>query len=186
MSQAPIDGRPTCVCPVFIISIDGSWFGMSVYTERTKQMSSAQPPTCGNSSLTSMPDWPYFLNVNGERIKRAGLPLGRDRPAGQRLAVILVEHRLGIEAVHLREPAVHEQEDDVLRLRRVVQPAVGEWRLLRRKRRRDVQRFADHAGKRQHAEAVADPAQGVATSDGVADGFVRDDGFSCQLVQLIS
>ena len=62
--------------------------------------------------------------------QRAGLPLGRHRSAGQRLAVVLVEHRLGIEAVHLREPAVHEQEDDVLRLRRVMQPAVGERRLL--------------------------------------------------------
>ena len=29
-------------------------------------MSSAQAPTFGNSSLTSMPHWPYFLNVNGD------------------------------------------------------------------------------------------------------------------------
>ena len=33
--------------------------------------------------------------------QRAGLPLGRNRSAGERLAVILVEHRLRIEAVHL-------------------------------------------------------------------------------------
>ena len=81
-------------------------------------MSSAQPPTCGKSSLTSMPHWPYFLNANGDRISDAGLPLGGDRSAGQRLAVVLVEHRLRVEAVHLREAAVHEEEDDVLRLRR--------------------------------------------------------------------
>ena len=31
-------------------------------------MSSAQAPTFGNSSLTSIPHWPYFLNANGERI----------------------------------------------------------------------------------------------------------------------
>ena len=31
-------------------------------------MSSAHSPTCGNSSLTSMPHLPYFLNVNGDRI----------------------------------------------------------------------------------------------------------------------
>jgi hypothetical protein len=30
VSHAPIDGRPTWVWPVFIISSDGSWFGMSV------------------------------------------------------------------------------------------------------------------------------------------------------------
>jgi hypothetical protein len=30
VSHAPSDGRPTWVWPVFIISIDGSWFGMSV------------------------------------------------------------------------------------------------------------------------------------------------------------
>ena len=46
--------------------------------------------------------------------QRAGLALGGDRAAGQRLAVVLVEHRLGIEAVDLRQAAVHEQEDDAL------------------------------------------------------------------------
>src|SRR5262245_57757629 len=30
VSHDPIEGRPTCVWPVFIMSIDGSWFGMSV------------------------------------------------------------------------------------------------------------------------------------------------------------
>src|ERR1700720_4299516 len=31
-----------------------------------KQISSAQLPTCGKISLTSMPLWPYFWNLNGE------------------------------------------------------------------------------------------------------------------------
>ena len=31
-------------------------------------MSSAHAPTLGNSSLTSIPHWPYFLNVKGDRI----------------------------------------------------------------------------------------------------------------------
>ena len=31
-------------------------------------MSSAHSPTCGKSSLTSMPPLPYFLNVNGDFI----------------------------------------------------------------------------------------------------------------------
>ncbi len=59
---------------------------MSVYIERMKQMSSAHPPTCGNSSLTSMPALPYFLNVNGERMSApvlrsvAMLPPGRGWP----------------------------------------------------------------------------------------------------------
>ena len=68
MSHEPSDGRPTWMWPVFIISIDGSWFGMSVCIERITQMSSAQAPTCGNSSLTSSPLLPYRLNVNGDFI----------------------------------------------------------------------------------------------------------------------
>src|SRR4051812_1370475 len=35
--------------------------------ERTTQISSMQPATCGKSSLTSTPDCPYFLNSHGER-----------------------------------------------------------------------------------------------------------------------
>ena len=106
---------------------------MSVYTDRIQQMLSAHSPTCGNSSLTSMPHWPYFLKVNGERSKRAGLPLGLNGPARQRLAVILVKHRLGIEAVHLRKSTVHEKEDDMLRARGVVNTALGPLGETRRK-----------------------------------------------------
>src|SRR5882724_11504104 len=68
VSHDPMDGRPTWLCPVFIINMDGSWFGISVYTDRMKQMSSTHSPTCGNSSLTSMPLFPYFLNWNGDFI----------------------------------------------------------------------------------------------------------------------
>src|SRR5262249_20582512 len=49
--------------------------------------------------------------------QRAGLPLSLNGRARQRLAVIPVEHRLGIEAIHLRKSAVHEKEDDMLRAR---------------------------------------------------------------------
>src|SRR5262249_1694148 len=56
--------------------------------------------------------------------QRAGLPLSHNGPARQRLAVILVEHRLGIEAIHLRKSAVHEKEDDVLRARGMVNTAL--------------------------------------------------------------
>src|SRR6266851_10249401 len=68
VSHEPSDGRPTWLCPVFIISMEGSWFGMSVYIERMKQISSAHSPTCGNNSLTSMPHCPYCLNWKGDRI----------------------------------------------------------------------------------------------------------------------
>ncbi len=34
--------------------------------ERTTQRSSAYGPSGAKSSLMSMPDWPYFLNLNGE------------------------------------------------------------------------------------------------------------------------
>src|SRR5436190_11876099 len=59
---------------------------MSVYIERMKQMSSTHSPTYGNSSLTSIPALPYFLNVKGERISApvlrsvATLPPGRGWP----------------------------------------------------------------------------------------------------------
>ena len=39
---------------------------MSVCIERITQMSSAHAPTCGKSSLTSRPLWPYFVNANGD------------------------------------------------------------------------------------------------------------------------
>src|SRR5206468_11490754 len=34
--------------------------------ERTIAMSSTQAATCGNSSLTSAPDWPCLLNLYGD------------------------------------------------------------------------------------------------------------------------
>src|SRR5215467_3680116 len=86
VSHDPRDGLPAWLNPVFIISIDGSWFGMSVYIDRIQQMSSAIWPTLGNSSLTSMPHCPYFLNWNGERSREPVLrsvrmaPLGRGWP----------------------------------------------------------------------------------------------------------
>src|SRR5215813_11162331 len=63
VSHEPSDGRPAWLKPVFIISIDGSWFGISVFIDRIQQMLSAHSPRLGNRSLTSIPHWPYFLNV---------------------------------------------------------------------------------------------------------------------------
>src|SRR6266436_920403 len=79
----PSDGRPTWLNPVFIISIAGSWFGISVYIERIQQMSSAHAPTFGNSSLTSMPHFPYFWKVNGDRISAPVLRSVATAPPGR-------------------------------------------------------------------------------------------------------
>src|ERR1700757_3899918 len=57
----PIDGRPATFAPVFIMIIAGSCFGISVYTDRTTQMSSMHSPIYGKISLTSIPLLPYFL-----------------------------------------------------------------------------------------------------------------------------
>jgi hypothetical protein len=51
----------------------------------------------------------------------AGAPLSRDRSAGQRLTVVLVEHRLGIEAVDVRASTVHEQKNHTLDPLRMIQ-----------------------------------------------------------------
>jgi len=40
----------------------GEWFTASVCIERTTQSSSAIPPMCGSSSLTSMPEPPERRN----------------------------------------------------------------------------------------------------------------------------
>ena len=69
----------------------------------------------------------------------------------QRLAVVLVEQRLGVEGVDLRRPAVHEQVDDVLGLGREV-------RLLRAASGSASRReliVGQHAGQAEDAEAGA-------------------------------
>ena len=71
---------------------------------------------CGKISLTSMPLWPYFLNLNGD-VKHAPVLRSVGRLAvRQRLAVVLRQHRLGIEGIDVRRAAVHEEEDDALGL----------------------------------------------------------------------
>ncbi len=57
--------------------------------------------------------------------------LGRLRLHLERLAVLPIQPRLGIEGVHLRGPALHEEEDDVPGprpvVRRSVRVATGRW-----------------------------------------------------------
>src|SRR5437867_1232085 len=64
-----MDGRPMMFAPVFIIVMHGSWFGISDHIERMTQRSSATFPRFGHSSLSSVPHWPYFWNLNGDFIK---------------------------------------------------------------------------------------------------------------------
>ena len=99
--------------------------GVGVLREVRRPSSGRSPgrrrtwPTCGNRSLTGMPLWPYWRNFHGrlehvaDVVELRGLDLHLDR-----LAVLAVEPRLGIERIDLRRPAVHEQEDDVLGLGR--------------------------------------------------------------------
>ena len=110
-------------------------------------MSSMCAAVFANSSLTSMPRLPYCWNVNGDRIAAPVLRSVRRLPVGQRLAVVLVEQRLGVERIDLRRPAVHEQVDDVLRLRREV----------RRLRRERIERAG--ASHRRRASSASTPAR---------------------------
>ena len=47
VSHEPRLGRIGCMLPEFIISSDGSWFGLSVYIERSTQSSSMQAADVG-------------------------------------------------------------------------------------------------------------------------------------------
>ncbi len=73
-------GRASRVLPVFMKTVATSWAGMSVYIERITARSSTNSPNFGNTSLTSMPERPFFSNLNGEAIATPsepgiGLPL---------------------------------------------------------------------------------------------------------------
>ena len=60
VTHEPRLGRTSRASPQFISSSDGSWFGTLACIERMTAMSSMHSPTCGKSSLTSMPLFPYF------------------------------------------------------------------------------------------------------------------------------
>src|ERR1051326_2267439 len=59
-------GRASLVEPVFMKTVATSCAGMSVYIERMTVRSSTSSPSLGKTSLTSMPDRPFFENLNGE------------------------------------------------------------------------------------------------------------------------
>src|SRR6185436_20284270 len=76
------------------------------------------------------------------------------------------------EAVDLRQPAVHEQEDHALGARGMIELARVEPAVLPERAGGPGDRLADEAGKREHAEAVADAAERVAARDRLP-GFMR-------------
>ena len=86
--------------------------------------------------------------------------LRRVDPGRERLAVILVEPRLGVERVHLRHAAIHVEEDDVPGTRLVV-------RFARRKRRPRfaVNRISQEAAQRHGTEAAGAAPQHLAAAD---------------------
>ena len=57
---------------------------------------------------------PVLVELEGRAEAGSRLALGRKGGIGQGLAVILRQHRLGIERVHMTGPAIHKQEDHAL------------------------------------------------------------------------
>ena len=92
------------------------------------QRSSATVAGCGSSSLIHAPDWPCCANWKGDGATGKRLlarahrrePLAIADRVGQLLAMPSGAVRLVVEQVHLRRPAVHEQVDHALGLRRQV------------------------------------------------------------------
>src|SRR2546430_11374788 len=58
-------GRENACSPVFICRQAPLWLMLSATIERMTHRSSTQVANCGNSSLTSVPDWPCFSKVYG-------------------------------------------------------------------------------------------------------------------------
>ena len=90
------------------------------------------------------------------RILRVG-----ERRLGDRLAGVLVEHRLGIEAFHVADAAVHEQPDHALGLGREMRLAVGRRPVCRRTAEAvALQHGAEAQAGEAHAEVGEERAAG--------------------------
>src|SRR5687768_8535448 len=68
VTHDPKLGRGCRPSPQFIRSSDGSWLGTSACIDRITAMSSTCSAVLAKISLTSIPDSPYLLNLNGDRI----------------------------------------------------------------------------------------------------------------------
>src|SRR5437660_398477 len=81
-------GRENACSPVFICRQAPLWLMLSATIERMTHRLSKQVANCGNSSLTSVTDWPCFSKVYGEASRFAvlvrsnfGFSTGRGLPA---------------------------------------------------------------------------------------------------------
>ena len=129
-------------------------------------MSSMCLAVLANSSLTSSPLWPYFLNLNGDGKAAPVRRSVRRFAVGSGLPAYFAERRLRVERIDLARPAVGEDVDDALGLGREV-------RLLGRERvGRGDWRGGEQAGfahelreaEQTHADAAA--GQHFATGQG--------------------
>ena len=96
------------------------WIGESASSSGGTRCRPRSVPRCGNRSLTHLPHWPYCLNFHFGPTTRPSF-LCPPRPkvfTGIVLPSSVVQLRLVVERVDVAGPAVHEQEDDALRLGR--------------------------------------------------------------------
>ena len=147
-------GRPLIAVPVFIIVWAGSWLIWSVTIDRMMAMSSTNFAWYGRKSLIHCPLLPCLLELREVplHLQLRALELG-DRLAlrerlGHRLAVEFVELRLVVERLEVARPAGHVQEDDALRLRRVVREA---------RRGRDTSRRRASVATQSSASSATEP-----------------------------
>ena len=64
VSHDPMLGRMSRASPQFMRRSEGSWFGTSACIDRMTHISSIDSAVCLKSSLTSIPDFPRFSNLN--------------------------------------------------------------------------------------------------------------------------
>ena len=82
--------------------------------------------------------------------------VGFDLRTGHRLAIVLDQHGLGVESVHLRHAAVQKQKDDTFGFGR-------KMRLLHRQRRLALS-AGQHIRQADHSKAGANPVQQISSS----------------------
>ena len=113
-------GKPGVMRPEKSSYCAAEWTTMSPWHERITAISSMHFAVCGNRSETSMPLSPYLLErpLRAEQLGVAvdELILRFAELRRSRLAVQLVEQRLGIERFQVARSAGHEQKDDGLGL----------------------------------------------------------------------
>ena len=166
----------------------GSWLIASVCMLRMKHMSSTILAVYGSSSLTHMPHWPCWANLNfdgaiGKRAWPRGhrrQPLAHADRVGQVLVEPLVHLRLVVEQVHLRRAADHVQIDDVLGLGR---RSAGRRRAPRRRRRRVA--GAAHGAVRQQ-RGQRGRAEGVGAAARRTGGAFRCGPYSSKSGCMVS